>query len=314
MNIRRYIGSRALEYNRAGAQNPPTGRVSMIVSASYRTDIPAFYGPWFENRLDAGYCRVANSYGGAPYRVALDRGSVDGFVFWTRNPGPFMATLDRLAGTGYPFVIHITITGYKRILETSVIEPARAIELVRQIAGRFGPRVAVWRYDPIIETDASLLSMHAENFARLADGLAGATDEAVVSFAGLYRKTRRNLGRAGLEYGDPPDAAKNDLLAELAGLAAARGMALSVCTQPALAAPGTRPARCIDSDRLSALAGRPIASREKANRPGCACHESRDIGAYDTCPHGCVYCYAVATRAKARAAHAAHDPENEFLL
>ena len=286
----------------------------MIVSASYRTDIPAFYGPWFENRLDAGYWQVANPYGGRPYRVALDRDSVTGFVFWTRNAGPFMAPLDRLAGAGYPFVIHITITGYPRVLETSVIDPGRAIDHVRTIADRYGPRAAVWRYDPIIETGVSPLSLHAETFARLADGLAGATDEVVVSFASLYRKTRRNLDRAGLGVVDPPAEAKNDLLADLARLAAERGMALSICTQPELGAPGTQPARCIDAQRLSDVAGRTIPAREKGNRPGCACHESRDIGAYDTCPHGCVYCYAVATREKARAAHAAHDPKNEFLL
>jgi DNA repair photolyase len=51
----------------------------------------------------------------------------------------------------------------------------------------------------------------------------------------------------------------------------------------------------------------------KGNRPECACHESRDIGEYDTCPHGCVYCYAVRTRALARRRFQQHDPEGEFL-
>ncbi len=286
----------------------------MIVSASYRTDIPAFYGAWFENRLKAGYCMVANPYGGKPYRVGLDREAVDGLVFWTRNPGPFLPALSRLARAGYPFVVQLTVTGYPRTLETAVPDPARAIGHARRIARDFGPRALVWRYDPIIETEASPLASHCGAFARLADGMAGSTDEVTVSFASLYRKTLRNLDRAGIAHADPPVAAKQDLLEELARLAAERGMALALCSQPELAVPASRPARCIDAGRLAEIAGRPIPAPEKGNRPGCACHRSRDIGAYDTCPHGCVYCYAVASRAKARAGRASHDPNGEFLV
>ncbi|MCY4500388.1 MAG: DUF1848 family protein, partial [Alphaproteobacteria bacterium] len=49
------------------------------------------------------------------------------------------------------------------------------------------------------------------------------------------------------------------------------------------------------------------------NRPGCACAASRDIGAYDTCPHGCLYCYANASPKAARRRFKAHDPEAEML-
>lgn len=34
----------------------------MIISASYKTDIPTFYGDWFVNRLRAGYCKTLNPY------------------------------------------------------------------------------------------------------------------------------------------------------------------------------------------------------------------------------------------------------------
>ena len=136
----------------------------MIVSASYRTDIPAFYGAWFERRLDAGSCEVRNPHG-RPYAVRLDRESVSGFVFWTRNAAPFLPVLDRLAAAGYPFVVHYTITAYPRLLETSVIDPARAARQVHEIARAFGLRAAVWRYDPIIVTDATPLSSHVERFS-----------------------------------------------------------------------------------------------------------------------------------------------------
>ncbi|MGE0743823.1 MAG: DUF1848 domain-containing protein [Rhodospirillales bacterium] len=287
----------------------------MIVSASYRTDIPAFYADWFRARLAAGWCRVANPYGGPAATVRLD--AADGFVFWTRNAAPFAAALDEVAARGIPFVVQFTVTGYPRSIDAATVQADRAVAQLRALAGRFGPRAVVWRYDPIVATGATPPAWHVDNFARLAAALAGATDEAVVSFAQLYRKTRRNLGaaaaRGGFAVDDPPDAAKRDLLSALVPVAAAHGMALTVCTQPGLMAPGAAPARCIDADRLSAVAGRPVAARLKGNRPGCGCHESRDIGAYDTCPHGCAYCYAVQSRDKAQAALKAHDPAAERL-
>jgi len=287
----------------------------MIVSASYRTDIPAFYADWFRARLAAGWCRVANPYGGPAATVRLD--TADGFVFWTRNAAPFMAALDDVAARAIPFVVQFTITGYPRAIDAATVHADRAVAQVRALAGRFGPRAVVWRYDPIVATALTPPAWHVANFARLAAALAGATDEAVVSFAQLYRKTRRNLGtaaaRGGFAVDDPPAPAKRDLLSALVPITADHGMALTVCTQPDLVVPGAAPARCIDAERLSAVAGRVVVARRKGNRAGCACYESRDIGAYDTCPHGCAYCYAVHSRDKAQAALRAHDPKDESL-
>ena len=288
----------------------------MIVSASYRTDIPAFYGEWFLRRVEAGSCTVRNPYG-KPYTVRLDREAVSGFVFWTRNAGPFIPVLRRLASAGYPFVVHYTINDYPRVLEASVIDRARAAEHVHTIAREFGSRVVVWRYDPVIVTDATPLSSHAERFARLGETLAGAVDEVVVSFASFYRKTRRNLDRAGksagLAWDDPASERKRELIGRLARIAREYGIQATVCAQPELAAGEAGEARCIDAGRLGDVARAPIAAKVKGNRPGCLCHESRDIGIYDTCPHGCIYCYAVASPRAAKARHARHDPDGISL-
>jgi hypothetical protein len=287
----------------------------MIVSASYRTDIPAFYGRWFVNRLAAGFASVANPYGGRHYRVPLDRASIDGFVFWTKNLAPFLGPLDTVARRGDPFVVQHTINDYPRALESSVVDARGSVALMRRLARDFGPHAAVWRYDPVLLTTLTPPAWHIDNFRALAVSLEGATDEVVVSFAHIYRKTARNLAVAarahGFDWEDPDDDPKRALAARLTAIAADHGMRLNLCAQPEY---GEGQARCIDAARLARVAGRPVDGREKGNRPGCACHASRDIGAYDTCPHGCVYCYAVRRRDLAQQRFKAHDPAGEFLF
>jgi hypothetical protein len=276
----------------------------VIVSASYRTDIPAFYPGWFLARLRAGFCRVRNPYGGGESEVSLRPGDVDGFVLWTRNLRPLMPHLDELRRVA-PFVVQFTATGYPRSLETSVIAPDEAVAQLREIARRFGPRAAVWRYDPLVVTPGLT---HETTFAALARALAGTVDEVVLSFVHPYRKTARNLARAGIAWRDPLDGEKRDLLARLAAIASDHGIASTLCTQPTLLGPGLGEASCIDAARLSDIGQRPVAAKEAGNRPGCRCALSRDIGAYDTCPHGCVYCYAVADRDRAVRNFKEHDP------
>ena len=290
----------------------------MIVLASYKTDIPAFYEAWFMNRLRAGYCRMVNPYGGQVHTVALDRRSVDGFVFWTRNIEPFLGGLDEVSRLTYPFVVQYTVTGYPRELDQATIEPARAVDHIRAIAGRFGRRAAVWRYDPVVTTSLTPAEWHVATFARLADDLAGTVDEVVISFAQAYRKTARNMTAAaraaGFDWDDPERGEKRHLLARLAAIAGERDIAPTLCGQPELAVEGMRESSCIDAERLGDVAGGPFAAARKAHRESCACWASRDIGDYDTCPHGCVYCYAINSRPLAKRRFADHDPEGEFLF
>ena len=264
----------------------------MIISASYRSDIPAFHGDWFLAALAAGEVAVANPYSQRPYLVDLRPDAVDGYVFWTRNARPFARALAAVAAQSRPFVVQYTILGYPRAIDPNVIDPSLAIDNARALAGAYGQRAVVWRYDPILLTPETEAGWHRANFARLADALAGTTDEVVVSFAQLYAKAARNLAKAGIAWRVPEPAEQAALIADLGAIAAGRGIALSLCTQPDLTA--APPARCIDAGRLADIAGRPVAAATKGNRPGCLCAQSRDIGAYDSCVHGCRYCYAVA--------------------
>jgi len=289
----------------------------MIVSASYKTDIPAFYADWLMARLAAGFCRMTNPWGGQVYEVPLTPDAVDGFVLWTRNIAPLAARLPAVAAVA-PFYVQYTVTGYPRAIETSTVAAARAVDEIRALRQDFGPRAAVWRYDPVLFTDLTPAAWHRKNFAALTRALRGAVDEVVVSFAHAYRKTRRNLdmaaARGGFAWHDPAPEEKRALAADLAAIAADAGMAFRICAQADLVPAGGALARCIDADRLSAVTGCAIAAPVKGNRPDCLCHASRDIGAYDTCPHGCSYCYAVSSPATAKRRYAAHDPAGPFLF
>lgn len=276
------------------------------------------------NRLRAGYCKMVNPYSQQVYRIDLTLESVDGFVFWTKNIGPFLKYLPEIRERGYSFIVQHTINGYPRELEDRVINYAHTIEHTQQLTGDFGSDVTVWRYDPIVISSLTPLDWHRQNFAALAKGLAGATDEVVVSFAQIYKKTKRNMDWAAREYGfdwseheKTPDEEVRNLISDLARIAQSHGMQLRICSQKKFLIPGiVEEARCVDADRLERISRRPIVgkAKQKGNRKECACFASKDIGEYDTCPHGCVYCYAVQNRDLALKRFKEHDPRGEFLF
>src|SRR5439155_21207573 len=202
---------------------------------------------------------------GGTYNVALTPEAVDGFVFWTRNLRPLLPHLDEIRRVA-PFIVQFTVTGYPRVLETSVIAVAEAIAQLQELGRRFGARAAVWRYDPIVFTGELDAEGHAAGFAALAQALAGTVDEVVLSVMHPYKKTSRNLDRAARRFGfawrDPPAEEKRALLARLAAIARQHGLAPTLCSQPELLVPGLGEARCIDAWLLSDIGQCPIAARE----------------------------------------------------
>jgi hypothetical protein len=135
----------------------------MIISASYKTDIPAWYGEWFMTRLRAGSCEVMNPYNNVPYTVSLAREAVDGFVFWTRNIGPFLKHLPEVRERGFPFIVHQGILGYPRELERTQLRPEQAARDMRELAETYHCRMPVWRYDPVLFTSLTPYDWHLEN-------------------------------------------------------------------------------------------------------------------------------------------------------
>ena len=237
------------------------------------------------NRFAAGSCEAVNPWNRKPYSVSLAQGDVDGFVFWTHHLAHFAEFLLQIAKRA-PFYVQYTVTGYPRVLERSVVTTERAVTDLRDLAERFGPRAAVWRYDPVVLTTLTSLEWHLENFTGIARRLEGLVDEATISLAQPYRKTKRNLDYAaavgGFAWSTESPKAIRDTAPALAEIAAQHGMSLTVCSQPGLVDGTARLAACIDTAHLTPVAGRAITPKVKGNRPNCLCHALRDIGAYGT--------------------------------
>jgi DNA repair photolyase len=292
----------------------------MIISASRRTDIPAFYSRWFMNRLAAGHVQVRNPFNAAQTRhVSLEPGEVDAIVFWTRDASPLLPHLPELDRRGHAYYFQYTVTGYPRALERSVPRPEAAVETFKRLAGALGPRRVLWRYDPVLLSALTDVDEHRRLFASLAKSLAGHTGRVTISFADFYRKTARNLaavdGLAAEDIAARPEALEN-LCRFMAEAARDAGMEILTCSEAVdLSHLGIGHAACVDGELLREVFGLELkAAKDKTQRPDCRCVASVDIGAYDTCLHGCTYCYATANRQAAQRNAARHDPDGPFLV
>jgi hypothetical protein len=293
--------------------------IFLIISASRRTDIPAFYSKWFMNRLKERFCVVQNPFNPSRfYRVNLDPSDVDGIVLWTRNARPMLEHLADMDRMGYRYYFHYTITGNTRLLEPYRPDTGEAVRTFRKLSERIGPEKVIWRYDPIVFTAETDKTVHGRRFASLASDLRGFTKRVMVSLVQVYRKNRRRLRAAedtGARLVDAPDRSVEDLMTSLASIAARNGMEIFSCAQEKDFSPfGVEAGRCIDPDLIERLFGLRVSRRkDPGQRPACRCVVSRDIGAYDTCVYGCRYCYATTSIEKARRRFQAHDPSSPVL-
>jgi hypothetical protein len=275
----------------------------IVVSASRRTDLAAFFPDRLASALGEEKVRVAGP-SGRSYDVDLKPSNVHTIVLWSKDFTNLITDrggLRRLLAKYDQIYFHFTITG----LGGTSIEPgapspngalAQIPELVRiadspaRISIRFDP-VVFWKESGEVRSNLAF-------FPTLARGAASAGIEDIrLSFAQWYGKARRRAIKRGFDFVDPGEAEKLTRVRDLAGMAADQGLRLYACSQSFLAsAPGIIPSSCIDGKRLQEL--HPLheavsLKKDRGQRKECLCTESRDIGSYsDTCPHGCVYCYA----------------------
>jgi len=284
-----------------------------VISASRRTDLPAFYSDWLLNRLAAGFCDVLHPYTKKWFRVSLRQEDVGAIVFWSKDYAPLLPKLDAIERTTRSLFFHFTITANSD-LELRVPDYREAIKDYIHIAKRCSSDHIIWRFDPLCITDKLSFETHEERFAACAGLLKGHTSSCIISFAHPYRKMMNNLKRYTDHALAPITMDEQRTYAErLAIRAATYGIRLLACCNDHLLSHAVGKARCIDGAKLSLLFGAVLDTRPAASRKECGCTKSIDIGAYDTCGHGCVYCYANTDQERASRAPAAIDPAGTAL-
>jgi hypothetical protein len=264
----------------------------VILSASRRTDLPAFFGDWFMQCLGEKKALVRNPMNPKIVsELALDPEGIDCVVFWTKDPGNFLRRLPELDALGYRYYFQFTLTPYDSSIERN-LDKTKIVETFIALSEYLGKEKVIWRYDPIFINGTFTVPYHLEQFERLCEKLHGHTEQCVISFIDSYPFLKESFRENKIRE------VSDEETAILAGAFSAIGrkhkLSLSACCEKAnLDAYGIGRGKCIDGDLIERLFNiRVKPKKDPSQRALCGCCVSRDIGAYNTCLHDCVYCYA----------------------
>ena len=264
----------------------------MIISASRRTDIPSYYSKWFFNRLKEKYVFVRNPMN--IHQIAeidLSPEVVDGIVFWTKNPTPMLKRLRELEK--YNFYFQFTLTAYGPEIETGLPSKNKVIiPAFQTLSKEIGKEKVIWRYDPICLSETYTINYHYKYFEVLASKLAQYTEKCTVSFLDFYRNTKCNM--KPLHIQSITRKQQMEIIERFAEIAQKYNLYLDTCAESCdFNKFGVPHASCIDKERFERIGKYKLnMKKDKNQRSECGCAESIDIGAYNTCKNGCLYCYA----------------------
>lgn len=264
----------------------------MIISASRRTDIPAFYSDWFFNRIKERYVLVPNPYNSKMIsRISLDPAVVDCIVFWSKNPAPMLEKLDKLKDYNYYF--QFTLNPYGADIENHLPAISKRIDTFKRLSDRIGKEKVIWRYDPVLTNETYTPGFHKEKFAEIAYELKEHTEKCMLGFIDHYQHIRTAVGQFNIQPLLKADI--EEMAVSFKKTVDTCSIQLDTCTVKVdlthLGIPG---GLCIDKQLVERIAGYPISVRKDKNqRDICRCAESIDIGTYESCLNGCIYCYAI---------------------
>lgn len=261
----------------------------MILNTGSRTDIPAYYSDWFYNRIQAGYIFVRNPY--YPSQVTkylLNPEVIDVIAFCTKNPLPMLERISLLSA--FDTFWFVTITPYEEDIEPYVPPKEQVINSFQQLSGLVGSKRMSWRYDPIFITDKYSIAYHIEQFERMAKALSDYTDQCVVSFIDLYEKTKKNFSGVRSVTGHEQE----QLITAFSEIAKDHHLQIHLCCEnTGLVRENVDADGCMSKAVLERSLGCKLdVPKKKMVRSECSCLLGADIGAYNTCGHGCLYCYA----------------------
>lgn len=288
----------------------------MILSASRRTDIPAFYSQWFINRIKEGIVYVRNPFNyNQISSIKLSPEIVDCIVFWTKNPLPLMRFLSDLTNRGYNYYFQFTLNPYEKDLEVNSPGKQELIKTFMALSSKIGKERIILRYDPIIVTEKYSLNYHLNAFEDIVKQLHNHTDNIILSFLDEYNRVSRNMKSISLVNLSEDET--NQLARSMFSIANGYGLKLEACAEKTnFNDIGIKSAHCIDGELIERIIGCSLKHKDKldGNRDNCGCMKCIDIGQYDSCIHNCLYCYANINKSRALLNYKSHDPNSRILF
>lgn len=285
----------------------------MILSVSRRSDIPAFYTNWLINRFEAGYVYVRNPMNYHQVsEVKLTPELIDCIVFWTKDPENIISRLNAFAK--YKYYFQITVNPYGTDIEKNVRPKQEIIKSVIELSKLIGKERIIWRYDPVLLTEKYNYEYHEKYFRKLMEMMSPYCDKCVISFLDIYSKTKRNM--TSIDYQTINEDDMKIMAGKLALIATEFEMPIETCSEAIdLAEYGINHGKCIDDRLISKLNNCDLFIAKDTNqRDVCGCVKSIDIGAYNTCRHNCLYCYANFSEKAMINNVRKHDDNSPFLI
>lgn len=270
----------------------------MIINASGRTDIVAYYMNWFVNRWNEGYFDVRNPFN--PKLVSrIFVSDVDMIVFCTKNPLPLLDTIHLFS---VPIQLQVTITGYFKDMEPQVPDKGEIIACVQKLSSYLGKENVCVRYDPILLNSKYDVDYHIRAFNKLCTILKGYVSKVIVSFVDDYKNVRNNH----LDYHEP----SNEEYLKLKETFEKNDMKIVSCMENKYHI-GDEKDCCISIKYAFERTGK-FFKEWKAR--DCHCVNMVDVGAYNSCLHGCKYCYANFDSKKIVSNYKMHDVNSSLLI
>ena len=281
----------------------------MILFASGRTDIPAFYSNWFINRVKAGFVDVRNPFN----QKLVSRiyfSDVDLIMFCSKNPLPMINKLDILK---VPVLFHVTITPYSKDVEPNIPDKRLIIEGVKKLSLVLGIDNVVLRYDPIFLSDKYNVDYHIRAFDKLCKNLNGYVNKIIVSFMDEYKNVRSNKNILKYRAFTREDYKK--IGEAFSKSAMDNGMSVQTCFEDEdLTQYGFVKGECLSHELAYILTGKKFKSSNVRKEKKCECVQMVDIGDYNSCMHMCKYCYANYDEKAVSSNFKLHDDNSSLLI
>ena len=279
----------------------------MILFASGRTDIPAFYSNWFINRVKAGFVDVRNPFN----QKLVSRiyfSDVDLIMFCSKNPLPMINKLDILK---VPVLFHVTITPYGKDVEPNIPDKRLIIEGVKKLSLVLG--IDNVRYDPIFLSDKYNVDYHIKAFDKLCKNLNGYVNKIIVSFMDEYKNVRSNKNI--LKYRAITKEDHKKIGEAFSKSAMDNGMSVQTCFEDEdLTQYGFVKGECLSHELAYILTGKKFKSSNVRKEKKCECVQMVDIGDYNSCMHMCKYCYANYDEKKVNENFNKHNVQSSLLI